>query len=56
MYRIINLNNKNCIMDGKNALSKTVETPYFGFYFKGKDTLSITNKKSVNTYIFVKEK
>lgn len=55
-YYCVVLNNKKCIIDGKNTLSKTVETPYFGFYFEEKDTLNITNMKSANTYIFVKEK
>lgn len=59
MYKVDNyyclvLKNKKCIIDGENTLTKTVETPYFGFYYKG--TLNITNMKSANIYNFVKEK
>lgn len=54
-YYCVILKNEKCIVDGKNTLTQTVETPYFGFYFEDINTLNITNMKSANIYNFVKK-
>lgn len=55
-YYCLVLENNKCIINGKNTLTKPVETPYIGFYLKDTDTLNLTNISSANVYNFVKQK
>lgn len=53
-YYCLVLKNEKCIMDGKNTLTSTIETPYYGFFFERINTLRIVNMKSANIYNFVR--
>lgn len=53
-YYCLVLKNNKCIMNGKNTLTSTIETPYYGFFFEQIDTLMIVNMKSANIYNFVR--